>query len=37
MIVIAIFGGLVLGGAAFAILKRLGQSSNSHNKELRIA
>ena len=29
MIIIALFGGLVLGGAAFGLLKRLGQSSNS--------
>jgi hypothetical protein len=36
MIIIAIFAGLVLGGAAFAILKRLRQSSNSHDRELHI-
>jgi hypothetical protein len=36
MIIIAMFGGLVLGGAAFAILKRLGQSSHSHDRELHI-
>ncbi len=29
MIVIAIFGGLVLGGATLAILRRLGQSSHA--------
>jgi hypothetical protein len=37
MIVIAIFGGLVLGGADLAILRRLGQSSNSRDRELHIA
>jgi hypothetical protein len=36
MIIIALFGGLVLGGAAFALLKRLGQFSNSHNQQLHI-
>ena len=36
MIIIAMFGGLVLGGAALAILKRLGQSSHSHDRELHI-
>ena len=36
MIIFALFGGLVLGGAAFALLKRLGLSSNSHNHQLHI-
>ena len=36
MVIIAIFGVVVLGGAAFAILKRLGHSSHSHHKELHI-
>jgi hypothetical protein len=36
MIVVAIFGGLVMGGAVFALLKRLGQSSSRHDKDLRI-
>jgi len=36
MTIIALLGGLVLGGAAFAVLRRMGQSSKSHNKELHI-
>jgi hypothetical protein len=36
MVIIAVFGGLVLGGAAFAILKRLGGSSDSGEKKLHI-
>jgi hypothetical protein len=36
MTYIAILGGLVLGGTAFAILRRLGQSSKNHRNELHI-
>jgi hypothetical protein len=36
MVIIAIFAGLVLGGAGFAILKRLRQSSKSRDRELHI-
>jgi len=36
MFVIAMLGGLVTGGAAFALLKRLGQSSNRQGKDVHI-
>jgi hypothetical protein len=36
MFIIAQFGGLVLGGSAFALLKRMGQSSYRHNPQLQI-
>ena len=36
MTYIAILGGLVLGGAAFDLLRRLGQLSKNHNNELQI-
>jgi formate-dependent nitrite reductase membrane component NrfD len=36
MVFIAIFSGLFLGGAALAVVKQVGQSSKSHNKELHI-
>ena len=36
MIIIATFGGLVLGGSALAMLKRVGQPPHSQDKELHI-
>jgi len=37
MVIISVFGGLVLVGAVFAILKRCGEGPDKHDKELHIA